>query len=40
MIGEGDHLLTKNLVVTAAFQNRGLGRKLLAHAEQVVVSLE
>ena len=31
--GDG-HLLIANVAVSPAFQNRGLGRRLLAHAEQ------
>lgn len=35
MIPQADHLLIENVAVSPAFQGRGLGRKLLAHAEQV-----
>jgi GNAT superfamily N-acetyltransferase len=34
-----DHLLIENVAVLPPFQGRGLGRKLMAHAEQVAVSL-
>ncbi len=34
-----DHLLIENIAVSPAFQNRGLGRKLLTHAERVTASL-
>ncbi|MBN9563527.1 MAG: GNAT family N-acetyltransferase [Alphaproteobacteria bacterium] len=39
MIPGADHLLIENVAVAPAFQGRGLGRKLMAHAEQVAVSL-
>lgn len=39
MIPETDHLLIENVAVAPAFQGRGLGRKLMAHAEQVAASL-
>jgi len=39
MILESDHLLIENLAVAPAFQERGLGRHLLAHAEALTVSL-
>ena len=32
-IRESDHLLVENVAVSPAFQGRGLGRKLMAHAE-------
>src|SRR5689334_21319491 len=35
MIPQADHLLIENVAVSPAHQGRGLGRKLLAHAEQV-----
>ncbi len=38
-IGEADHLLVENVAVSPAFQGRGLGRKLMAHAEQIAASL-
>lgn len=38
-ISEADHLLIENVAVSPAFQGRGLGRKLMAHAEQVAASL-
>jgi ribosomal protein S18 acetylase RimI-like enzyme len=34
MIPHGDHLLIENLAVAPAFQGRGLGRHLMAHAER------
>jgi GNAT superfamily N-acetyltransferase len=34
-----DHLLVENIAVAPAFQGRGLGRRLMAHAEQVAASL-
>jgi len=39
MIPESDHLLIENVAVAPAFQGRGLGRQLLAHAEQLTASL-
>jgi GNAT superfamily N-acetyltransferase len=39
MIPEADHLLIENVAVSPAFQGRGLGRKLMAHAEQVAATL-
>jgi ribosomal protein S18 acetylase RimI-like enzyme len=39
MIPKADHLLIENVAVSPAFQGRGLGRKLMAHAEQVAASL-
>lgn len=38
-IPEADHLLIENIAVLPAFQGRGLGRRLMAHAEQVALSL-
>jgi ribosomal protein S18 acetylase RimI-like enzyme len=38
-IAEVDHLLIENVAVSPAFQGRGLGRKLMAHAEQIAASL-
>ena len=37
-IAEADHLLVENVAVSPAFEGRGLGRKLMAHAEQIAVS--
>jgi predicted N-acetyltransferase YhbS len=37
--GDG-HLLIENIAVLPEFQNRGLGRKLLAHAERIAASLQ
>jgi ribosomal protein S18 acetylase RimI-like enzyme len=37
-IAEADHLLIENVAVSPAFQGRGLGRKLMAHAEQIAAS--
>jgi ribosomal protein S18 acetylase RimI-like enzyme len=37
-IAEADHLLVENLAVAPAFQGRGLGRRLLAHAERLAAS--
>jgi ribosomal protein S18 acetylase RimI-like enzyme len=34
-IAERDHLLIENVAVAPAFQGRGLGRRLMAHAEQL-----
>jgi ribosomal protein S18 acetylase RimI-like enzyme len=39
MIPEPASLLIENVAVSPAFQRRGLGRRLLAHAEEVGVSL-
>ncbi|MDL2403167.1 GNAT family N-acetyltransferase [Rhizobium mayense] len=39
MIPQADHLLIENVAVLPAYQGRGLGRKLLAHAEDVATSL-
>jgi ribosomal protein S18 acetylase RimI-like enzyme len=36
-IAKDDHLLIENVAVDPAFQKRGLGRKLMAHAETVAV---
>ncbi len=38
-VQEADHLLIENVAVSPAFQGRGLGSKLLAHAEAVAASL-
>jgi GNAT superfamily N-acetyltransferase len=39
MVPQEDHLLIENVAVAPAFQGRGLGRRLLAHAEQVAATL-
>jgi acetyl esterase len=39
-IPQTDHLLIENLAVSPRLQGRGLGRKLMAHAEKVAASLE
>ena len=38
-IDEPDHLLVESVAVAPAFQGRGLGRKLMAHAEGLAASL-
>jgi ribosomal protein S18 acetylase RimI-like enzyme len=38
-IPEADHLLIENVAVAPAFQGRGLGRHLLAHAEALTAAL-
>ncbi len=38
-IREPDHLLVENVAVSPAFQGRGLGRKLMAHAETLAREL-
>ena len=38
-IPAADHLLIENVAVAPALQGRGFGRRLLAHAEQLAVSL-
>ena len=38
-ISHDDHLLIENVAVSSAFQGRGLGKKLLAHTEQLAASL-
>jgi GNAT superfamily N-acetyltransferase len=38
-IDEEGHLLIENLAVAPAFQGRGLGRRLLAHAEALAADL-
>jgi ribosomal protein S18 acetylase RimI-like enzyme len=37
-IPEIDHLLIENVAVSPAFQGRGLGRRLMGHAEQLAAS--
>jgi len=39
MIPQAEHLLIENVAVLPALQKRGLGRKLLAHAEEVAAAL-
>jgi ribosomal protein S18 acetylase RimI-like enzyme len=39
MYPEGDHLHIQNVAISPAFQGRGYGRALLAHAEEVARSL-
>jgi len=39
MIAEAECLLIENVAVSPAFQGQGLGRRLMAHAEHVAVSL-
>jgi GNAT superfamily N-acetyltransferase len=38
-IAKDDHLLIENVAVALAFQKRGLGRKLMAHAETVAAAM-
>lgn len=38
-IHQPDHLLVENVAVSPAFQGRGLGRRLMAHAETVAREL-
>jgi ribosomal protein S18 acetylase RimI-like enzyme len=38
LIAKPDHLLIENIAVLPTFQGRGLGRKLLAHAERVAIA--
>jgi ribosomal protein S18 acetylase RimI-like enzyme len=38
-IREADHLLVENVAVSPSFQGRGLGRKLMAHAETLAREL-
>jgi len=40
MIPEPDHLLVENVAVAPAFQKRGVGRYLMAHAEEVARQLD
>ena len=37
-IAEPDHLMVENVAVAPAFQGRGLGRRLMAHAEQLAAA--
>ena len=37
-VAESDHLLIENVAVSPAFQGQGLGRTLLAHAEQLAAA--
>ncbi len=39
MIPAADYFLIENVAVSPALQGRGLGRKLLSHAEQIAASL-
>lgn len=39
IIPESDHMLIENLAVSPAFQGRGLGQRLLSHAETLTASL-
>lgn len=39
MIPQADHLMVENVAVSPPFQGRGLGRRLMAHAEQVAAAL-
>jgi GNAT superfamily N-acetyltransferase len=39
MIPHDDHLLIENVAVSPDFQKRGLGRRLMAHAEDVAEAL-
>jgi GNAT superfamily N-acetyltransferase len=38
-IPKSDHLLIENVAVLPAYQGRGLGRALMAHAERLAASL-
>src|SRR5262245_19650353 len=40
MIPEAGHLLVENVAVAPAFQKRGVGRHLMAHAEDVARALD
>jgi ribosomal protein S18 acetylase RimI-like enzyme len=40
MIPERDHLLIENVAVAPAFQKRGIGRRLMAHAEELARQLD
>lgn len=39
MVPGGDHLLIENIAVSPRHQGQGIGRRLLAHAEQVAATL-
>jgi GNAT superfamily N-acetyltransferase len=39
MIPAAEHLLIENVAVAPAYQGKGLGRRLMAHAEQLAASL-
>ncbi|NTJ62921.1 GNAT family N-acetyltransferase [Agrobacterium rhizogenes] len=39
MVPASDHLLIENVAVSPRHQGRGIGRRLLAHAEQVAATL-
>jgi ribosomal protein S18 acetylase RimI-like enzyme len=39
MVPGDTHLLVKNVAVSPAFQGRGYGKSLMAHAERIAVSL-
>ncbi|MGY5780100.1 GNAT family N-acetyltransferase [Rhizobium sp. LEGMi135b] len=39
MVPEEDHLLIENIAVSPHYQGQGIGKKLLAHAEQVAATL-
>jgi ribosomal protein S18 acetylase RimI-like enzyme len=39
-VNEGDHLLIENVAIAPAFQRKGYGSLLVAHAEQVARSLQ
>jgi len=39
-VNEGDHLLIENVAISPAFQRKGYGGLLVAHAEQVARSLQ
>ena len=38
-VREADHLLVENVAVSPSFQGRGLGRKLMAHAETLAKAM-
>ncbi len=38
-VAKPDHLLIENVAVSPAFQGRGYGRQLLAHAEELATSM-